>query len=297
MGERDRRHPLSLSYKGLHEGTIVAISTLQKYKIAFLLNQLPLGEIQSHTTVVRVVRIGRKPKKGIEWQQAGQQFVKSKVKIVKGTGIPASTLSRIKNDPKVKLSRVTVKKLCNMYERLQFQKLRAAGANQKDAKKRKSYNPDKVKVFVSTYIKNAKKIQAHYEQSYYNTLKAFKKQERDKLKPSVKKPPVKKPPAKPAPQKAPDYIPRPEDKFYYETEEIPTDIESQAQFKDSETYIDTDAYEDEDEDRQEAPETQEEIKEPPMNDYPSLEEVIFGMSESEHEYSDWDEIALYKGDK
>jgi ABC-type uncharacterized transport system involved in gliding motility auxiliary subunit len=251
----------------------VSISKLQKDKIAFVLAKLPLGAVQSRVTVERNIRVGRKPPKGQGESSIDRRPLVKRVKVVKGTGIPASTLKKFQSleySPK----KTSIKKLVNFYERYQFQRLRAAGVNAKEAKRIKSYEHATIDKTISTFKKNAIKIQRHYENAYYKRVKDFKKQEREKLKPKKPvppPPPVKKPPRPPTPSTG---------ELDFEDEELIS------------VYSGTDTYLDEDEEEQpeavpaEAPE----LTEPPPNDYPSLDEIIFGMSESTHLESEWDGV-------
>jgi hypothetical protein len=226
----------------------------QAYKIAFLLDRLTLGELQSRTTVTRLVKQGRKPKEGPDLRP-----IVKKVKIVKGTSIPASTLQKFKT-LKIKPGKTSIKKLTSFYDRWQYQNLRAAGVNYRDAKNLKTYQPDKIKSIISKYISNAKKIQKNYELSYYDKVKAFKKQE------------IKKPKKLPPPAPLPEYIP--EESFEpstYSPEDTFLDIQDEEYIPETEISPDT-------------------ISEPPPNDYPTLDEVLYGMSISDHLFSEWDDI-------
>lgn len=253
------------------------ITKLQVLKSYYLLDKcnLTLGELQNGTHVERLVKKGRKPK-----DQIDKRPIVHTIRQIKATGIPASTLKRLQNR-EIKLGRTTARKLSAMYDRLMYQKLREAGANYKEARKLKSNSPDKIKEITSKYQKTAKKIQAIYEQKYHDAVKAFKKQERDKLKPGKpSKPPKAPPPSKPLPPPTP-----------YEREDLEdvsfedTDIPSSYGGADLESYLD--------EDEPELPEEQyvePELKEPPPDDYPTLDEVLFGMGESDHLYSEWDGV-------
>lgn len=252
------RYPPRFFLNGPHERSIVA-RKLQTLKVYHLLNSLTLGELQSRTTIERPSKPGRKPKEGLDLRP-----IIRKVKIIKGTGIPASTLKKIQ-EQKIQPRTTTIKKLVSMYHRLQYQRLRAVGANQKDARKLKSFPPDKINSIISKYKKSAQKIQHNYETAYYDRVKEFKKS-------TVPQKPKKLPPIKEKP------IPE------YEDEEEITSV-----------YSGTDTYLDEDE-PEAVPETFiEEIKEPPLNDYPSIDEIFYGMSISEHDYNEWEDIADTSG--
>lgn len=255
---------------------------LQQHKIAYLFSKLPLGEIQSHTQVTRIVKAGRKPKEGPDIRP-----IVKRPRTIKGTGIPASTLKRIR-DLEVKPSKKTVKRLINFYHRWQYHKLRASGANYKNAKSFKTHAPHKIKKIIQTYTRSARKIQHNYEQTYYERLKAYKKQEREKLQP----PKPKKPP-KPSKKSAP-LFPEPDETLSYlpEHEEGDEPLISTGVFDPSTTYLDTT---DEEQEPDYAPEEPRELSEPPENDYPTLDEVLYGMSESEHDYNEWDDIAGISG--
>lgn len=166
-----------------------------------------------------------------------------------------------------------------MYDRLMYQKLRGAGASYKEARRLKSNNPDKIKEIISKYHKSAVAIQAIYEQKYYDAVKAYKKQERDKLHPPKALPVPKAPkPSKPLPVSDREDL----DEVSFESQDIPSSYGE----SDSSSYLD--------EDEEDLPEEQyhepEPLTEPPLNDYPSLDEVLFGMGESDHLYSEWDGV-------
>lgn len=252
------------------------ITKLQIQKSYFLLDKchLSLGQIQNHTVVERLAKKGHKPKEGSDLRP-----IVRTIRRIKGTGIPASTLQKFQRR-EIKLGRTSARKLASMYDRLMFQKIRAAGANQKEARRLKSSSPDEIKKIISTYHRAAVKIQQNYENSYYESVKAFKRQEREKLKP--KKPP--KPVPSPKPSKKPEEMTDAEEESFERMS-----IQSIYAGTDEDTYLD--------EDIEEVPEFEEphELKEPPLNDFPTLDEVIFGMGHSDHLYSEWDSLADTSG--
>lgn len=259
---------------------------LTQHKIAYLFSKLSLGELQGHTTVTRIVKAGRKPKEGVD----NRPIVK-RPRTIKGTGIPASTLKRIR-DRKVTPSKQTIKRLTALYHRWQYHKLRASGANYKNAKSFKTHAPHKIKTIIQTYTRSARKIQYNYEQTYHDRVKAYRKQERDKLLPPK---PVKPPkPPKPAKILKPIF-PDPTDEplsYLPDHDEGDEPIVSTGIFDPSTTYLDT--TEDEEEPEY-VPEEPQELSEPRTDDYPTLDEVLYGMSESEHDYNEWDDIAGISG--
>jgi hypothetical protein len=263
---------------------------LQLLKAYYLLDRmhLSLGELQSHTTVVRVVKQGRKPRKDAEDRVDRRPIVK-KTKIVAGTRIPASTLKKFQ-DRTITPRKESLKKLAKMHDRVQYQRLRAAGANYKDARKLKSYPPEKVQGFINNYLKCAKKIQRNYEQTYIQKVKEYEKQERDKLKPPKPVKPVK-PPKPSKPVKPPAKVPEFDGTDDFNIVPPPEEIKSQV-VDTGETYLDEEEYED-------IPESSEpdyyEIKPPVPDDYPNIDEVIYGMSESDHTQSEWEDIAESSG--
>lgn len=262
------------------------ITKLQIQKAYYLLDKckLSLGELQNRTVVERLVKKGRKPSDDID-----RRPIVRTIRRIKGTGIPASTLKRFQ-EREIKLGRTSARKLSSMYDRLMFQRLRGAGANYKEARRLKSNSPDKIKVIISKYTRAATKIQHNYEQLYYDRLKAFQKQERDKAKPPKPSKPLK--PDKPSkPSKLPE---RPGDDDSFERQVLLSQYEGDAE----DTYLDE--QDEQDAEGTYTPEYAPEapvqpLTEPPLNDYPSVDEVIFGMGESEHLYSEWDDIADTSG--
>lgn len=177
-----------------------------------------------------------------------------------------------------------------MYENLQYNRLRASGVNKQDAKRIKHYEPDAVQTTISNYLRNAGKIQSNYEKKYHQDIKDYERQEREKLHPPEPKPlKPPKPPPKPPKQK-----PVPEDRFYEEILERPEKpLEPRAfVYPEEEMFLEPDTEEEMEREREEV---QFELKEPVKDDYPSLDEVIFGMSESKHLESEWDDIADTSG--
>jgi len=267
-----------LSNNGPHERSIVARKS-HLHKFTYLFEKLSLGELQSHAAVLRLIKPGRKPKKGSDLRP-----IVLRVKIVKGTGIPASTLKRIKN-LEIKPGKTTTKKLLQFYNRWQYQHLRAAGANYKDAKNFKTQLPHDITYKIKKYIQNARKIQYNYESTYYQKVKDYKKQERE----GFKEPKIPAPPEEvsfPEPSEVPEERPEISD-------EEGKPLVSEGVFIPSETYLDT---EDDEEPEPVYAEHVERLTEPPQDDYPSLNEVLHGMSEStKHDYNDWDDIADTSG--
>jgi len=252
------------------------------HKFAYLFEKLSLGELQSHAAVSRLIKPGRKPKEGHDLRP-----IVRRVKVVKGTGIPASTLKRIKN-LEIKPGKITTKKLLQFYDRWQYQNLRAAGANYKNAKKFKTQLPHDIKKKIKKYVQNARKIQGNYERTYYQKVKDYKKQEREGLK---------KPPEEvsfPEPVEALEAIEAPEapEEHPEISDEEGKPLVSEGVFIPSETYLDT---EDDEEPEPVYAEHVEYLTEPPQDDYPSLDEVLYGMSESDHDYNEWDDIADTSG--
>lgn len=260
---------------------------VRKYQIAnahHLLN-LPFtnGEIQSRIVITRLVKQGRKPPTGLGDASIDRRPLIKRPKVIKGTRIPSSTLNRfllpLKDKRHLRMGEKSVRKLSNMYERLQYHTLRASGVNQRDARRLKTSSPDQITKIISTYKKNAKQIQRNYEKAYRDRVKAFKKQEREKLKPSHVQPSTE------TPQRVPEFD---------GTDEISVDDSDyplESVYAGADTFLDLD----------EEPEPEPELvysgglSEPPSDDYPTFDEVLFGMSESMHGENDWEDIAETSG--
>lgn len=279
------------STNGPHERSIVATrKQLQEQKLFYLLNSshLSLGELQSKTIVQRVVKQGRKPPAGSDI--IDRRPIVRRPHVVKGTQIPASTLKCFQDGTKVPRKK-SIKKLLLMYENIQYNRLRASGVNKKDAKRIKHYEPSAVQTAVSNYLRNARKIQANYEKSYEQKVKAYTKQEQEKLHPPKPKPIPPSKSVKPSKQKPSTEQP---DAFYddllKEREPLPPGSKGYY-YTDEEMYLEppseppVDSF----------PLPPEELQPPIPEDYPSLDEVIWGMSESNHLESEWDNIADTSG--
>ena len=86
-------------------------------------------------------------------------------KRVASTKIPASTIHRFQTGEYTPRER-SIKKLSAFYDKLMYNKLRAVGVGEKDARRYRKLIPDKITPVFKDYRKWARQIQANYLSRY-----------------------------------------------------------------------------------------------------------------------------------
>lgn len=122
-----------------------------------------LGELQSGPDILYPVRIDKPRSRHIREDWPFE--VRLAAKRMKGTGIPASTLHRIKTG-QVEASKNTLKRLRQFVDRINYARMRASGASATET--RKYYRTKDVNVYISKYrstvqsIAKSKDVNANY---------------------------------------------------------------------------------------------------------------------------------------
>ena len=121
--------------------------------LQYILNNFTLGEIQSGVYTPREV---------FQLNDKGEKVHKTVFKLVKGTKIPASTLSRMllpESDPRHLTPRKkTIDKIHAFYKRFAYNAARSQGAGQQTAKKAVTTQPSTLDIYLQKMRNYAKTI-------------------------------------------------------------------------------------------------------------------------------------------
>lgn len=124
----------------------------QEHKAHWILNRFSPGELQSRVGVDTPVKSGRKP----------HSQISIRTKLVPASRIPASTIYKFQQHTYTPRER-SIKKLAAFYDRYQYHKLRAGGANYEDARRYARWTPDELGKIFGDYRRWVKQIQKNYE--------------------------------------------------------------------------------------------------------------------------------------